>query len=75
MNDLKKQFRKVIIKGSKYKSDFCHYFREIELLELLIFFKLKFFSVEIFFFLNQKFFFWRQNFIRSKKKILIKKFK
>ena len=56
MNDLKKQFRKVIIKGSKYKSDFCHYFREIELLELLIFFKLKFFSVEIFFFESKIFF-------------------
>ena len=31
--DLEKQFRKVIIKGSKYKSDFCQYFREIESLD------------------------------------------
>ena len=27
--DLEKQFRKVIIKDSKHKSDFCQYFREI----------------------------------------------
>ena len=32
INDLKKQFRKVI-KDSKSKSDFCRYFREIELLD------------------------------------------
>ena len=31
INDLKKQFRKVIIKDGKYKSDFCRCFREIEL--------------------------------------------
>ena len=32
INDLKKQFRKVI-KDGKSKSDFCRYFREIELLD------------------------------------------
>ena len=31
INDLKKQFRKVIIKDGKYKSDFCRCFREIEI--------------------------------------------
>ena len=31
MDDLEKHFRKVITKDSKYKSGFCHYFREIEL--------------------------------------------
>ena len=33
MNDLKTQFRKMIIKDGKYKSNFCAKFREIELLE------------------------------------------
>ena len=31
--DLKEQFRKVIIKDGKYKSDFCQYFRDIESLD------------------------------------------
>ena len=32
INDLKTQFRKMIIKDGKYKSNFCAKFREIELL-------------------------------------------
>ena len=33
VNDLKTQFRKMIIKDGKYKSQFCDQFREIELLD------------------------------------------
>ena len=33
IDDLKKQFKKVIIKDGKYKSDFCRHYREIELLD------------------------------------------
>ena len=31
--NLEKQFRKVIVKDGKHKSDFCQYFREIESLD------------------------------------------
>ena len=34
MDDLEKHFRNVIIKDGKYKSGFCRYFREIELLDI-----------------------------------------
>ena len=49
MDHLRKQFRKVIIKDGKSKSDFCRYFREIELLDTApIFIKIIFFYAEIF---------------------------
>ena len=57
VNDLKTQFRKMIIKTGKYKSKLCAQFREIELLDTEPIY------IERIFFLRSKKFLDKRNFV------------